>query len=323
MFLRGTKLDMRLIRYICFLIVVLFTGCEYPIDLELEEAEPQIVVLCTITPDEHIKAGISLTRSVVSNSPFVYPEDAIVEIFSSNTLLKTLERVAPGMPNARPYYESLTFFPSIGNEYKLKVDVPGVGIVEATDVIPPPIDFEIIMTDLKSKKEGKELVQHTFTLDIMFNDQVEEENYYQILPYWSETIYSISINTGDTSRFASGARIPLQLLTPLTELRPTASPHMDSSSVLLNDELINGSEHKISLQYSLNINASSQLFDNIVIDMRSISKKYYQFYEALNFQILNGNDPLAEPSILYTNFENGQGVFAGYSTSRDSLILDQ
>jgi hypothetical protein len=51
----------------------------------------------------------------------------------------------------------------------------------------------------------------------------------------------------------------------------------------------------------------------------NLSKEYFQFLKSLYIQQYNSGDPFSEPSPIYSNIENGYGVFAGYSAQRIKL----
>jgi hypothetical protein len=56
-------------------------------------------------------------------------------------------------------------------------------------------------------------------------------------------------------------------------------------------------------------------------ELRTVSEEYYLYYNSLSRQRTGNNGPFADPVMIYGNVENGQGIFAGYNASVDSVAI--
>ena len=59
---------------------------------------------------------------------------------------------------------------------------------------------------------------------------------------------------------------------------------------------------------------------DFVIELRTVSEAYYLYHITLSRQV-NTDNPLSEGVVVYDNVENGEGIFAGYSSSFNSFKL--
>ena len=59
----------------------------------------------------------------------------------------------------------------------------------------------------------------------------------------------------------------------------------------------------------------------LVAELMHVSKEFYNYYTTLSNQRNSQFDIYSEPTQLYTNIENGLGVFAGASMSTNNLKI--
>jgi hypothetical protein len=59
----------------------------------------------------------------------------------------------------------------------------------------------------------------------------------------------------------------------------------------------------------------------LLTELRSISKEYYDYQTSLNEYWNADGNPFAQPVQVFTNIENGFGIFAGFGKSSDTLRL--
>ena len=91
-----------------------------------------------------------------------------------------------------------------------------------------------------------------------------------------------------------------------------------------NDKSFNGKDFRIKIL----IHQGNILHDRkqrgkgmITVYLNSLSKEFYKYALSFSEQIETGDNPFTEPVKVYSNIENGLGVFAGYSYSKDSLVV--
>jgi hypothetical protein len=60
----------------------------------------------------------------------------------------------------------------------------------------------------------------------------------------------------------------------------------------------------------------------IVVSLMSLSEDYFKYKLSLEKYQETAGDPFAQPVQVYSNVENGFGIFGGYSVYRDSLFFE-
>ena len=143
----------------------------------------------------------------------------------------------------------------------------------------------------------------------------EQEDFYHLKIF--QNIESFVRNSqGDTIK-----------LVRVVELSPRVSENdnnMVSSfdgGMLFNDKAFNGKAYSITFDYKESLNRN-QRFGKLHTELRRTSKDYYLYYTSLSRQISSPAPPFSEPVILYSNIENGLGLFGGYTVSIDSVSID-
>ena len=149
------------------ILLVLFSACEKEIELDLKELPPTLTIEAELTNQSsksHVK--ISMSKGLSGNQAFEYPyiTDAQVTITDSqgNQMVFT--------PNAHGVYKSPTATGLQGENYTLNV-IRGDKHATAEGKMPASIqilDFRKVIVN------GKRY------LDVYFNDNPNQENYYKI-----------------------------------------------------------------------------------------------------------------------------------------------
>lgn len=298
------------------MILIIAATCERPLDIKLEEPEARLVVISNFTNNQAIQVQVSKSRSVLNTGDIAYINDAVVEIFDEDLLLETLELV-PLIGKTPPFYTTRVLVPEVDVVYTIKVEAPGFDPVMAHSKIPPKIDIHSLeITDL-IVREGEmenELI-YSYTVSLSFEDPEEQLNYYH-LNFYQQIINYINIE-GDTTI----------LDTYLQQI--DFSPAIDNNSliayfeggVLFEDTPFNGKLIAYTFPLQVRIDEANELIGKMFVELRAVSEEYYQFYNSLSRQQENPGIPFTEPVILFNNIENGQGIFAGYNLSVDSIAV--
>lgn len=160
--------------YILFFLILLFSGCEKVIDVDLNDANPVVVIEAKLTNlPVLVEVNISKTGSYFGSGPATKISNASVILennFGGRFLLKEVEE---GL------YKSNDVYPQTGNNYKLTVDVEGE-IYEATSKLNPPV-FIDSLTSVYS--EGFIFLDAGYIVNIYFGDPPNVKNYYRLKIY--------------------------------------------------------------------------------------------------------------------------------------------
>ena len=91
--------------------------------------------------------------------------------------------------------------------------------------------------------------------------------------------------------------------------------------VLFSDEKFNGLNFSGSFPMHFELEPSQEL-GKLIVELRSASDDYYFFQTSVTRQQGPGV-PVQGEVAVYNNIENGQGIFAGYNLSIDSVAVLQ
>lgn len=308
------------------LFILLFAACEEPIELEIPEEAQQLSVVgifSTFQPfqEEEPAFEIALQKShlVTSNNDFEYVKDAQVQLFQENKLLEILS-----YNEDRSKYLSVSK-PESGTEYTLLIEHPDHETITARTKVPSEA---VIKSTTPRNITGspnpayKNIQDFRFTIDIELEDLEEEENFYQFLFYNQEV--NISISGEQDTTFQATNRYDIVAFDVNQENEEKAviiNKGNNFYGSYLKDEQFNG-QNKI-VQFSLIVPLRlNQIAEQILVEVRTIPKEYYDFYlTAFQSSEAGFNPYAASPVSIKGNVKNANGIFAGYSSTIKSVRL--
>jgi len=291
----------KLILFLSVTSFLLFTNCTKEIEFDAQDIAPRIVVNSLFTNDSLWTANISRSVGVLETTSYTSIEDADVSIFDGNGVqVTTLTNQGDGL------YTSLTgATPQADELYTIEVTAPGYTSVSATNRIPTTVQINSIDTVSSTNSDGENILETT----INFQDPSANENYYMVEVLVKGTL--IDEFEGDTIEF----REPLQI--SCNDINVETINRFNSGGfentylyLMLKDENFDGEDY--ALTFSV-INYAElkdlELFGEI--RLVNTSEAYFNYLKSFNmYQRANGN-PFATPVQVYSNVENGMGIFAG------------
>jgi hypothetical protein len=318
-------------RYIFYLLIITILGinsCSTKIELDIPESPEQIAVQGILLPDSLIYVGITKTQPISNNNPFLSVNDASVELWSNGAFIEYLTHWNNGI------YKSSVFAQPSAN-YEIFVNVPGFEMIYASTSIPENVTITSGTIKPDSYYDSQQM-DYVSEVEISFNDPPQEKNYYQI------TFYSYQFKSIMYDYETGGFIVIDSTKTNFTELDYLNSQdpviinegdlefYQDPAgikSLVFSDDLLKN-DSTISFLVG-GITCIGCLGQMPVVVLRSISPDYYKFQKSLIRQAYNQGlrnffiDELfytINPNDLYTNIENGLGIFSGYSQTEFELI---
>jgi len=267
---------MRRIYILLFGLVIFAFGCEQEADIPLPKVESKIAVSCFISDDtDTVRAYLRWSDPVFSNgsNEGKIVDDATV-ILSGGGFSKTFS-----FNSLAQYYQlPVQGFELVpGESYSLTIQTPSGQKVSAQTTIPyfqPDIRSASFERDAAMDEFNQYYV--TYRFETTLGNIAPEEPYYRIVHYqkWEDPlIVSTWYQTSNVwHAFETG----------------------DDEQRLISESVIYGYDTTLVLHKAYVIHCSED---------------YYRFHRGLE-NISYG--PFAEPTIVYTNVENGLGVFAGF-----------
>lgn len=305
------------------LFILLFTftmSCEEPVELNLENTETKLVINSHFTPDEHFEVFLSRSLFAESDEFAEYPTDAEVKLYKGNEVLETLWPVNRSPKYPFFSYQSKNVKPEVGIEYTIRAEVPKLEKVSASSTVPAPsILKEVGISSLNKEypvDDDSTIVDYTFDLAIEIEATTALPAYYHLDVNYELVAYII--DESDTIRTYSGDFTHIVLEN--TDGDFEGLTHY-AEGILIKQ----ASTDNLILHFKTRtpdpVQTSIDLFDKLYIDLRTVSKDYYLYHNKLTRQFEYDGDVLNEPVLLHNNVNNGYGIFAGYSLSRDSVIV--
>ena len=289
----------KLIYVICF---VAFISCEKVIPFDEEIVEPKMVINGVFHSDTTWRIHISSSRSVIDSNSYKNITNASAFILDNNeNLIEELMHDTNGF-----YIGSTT--PQENVNYHLHVDHPTLENTRSQNLIPSLININGIDTTTTYSNGEKYL-----DLSINFEDPGNISNYYLVETYLVREI--LEIKNGDTLEYEIDTSKAFMLLTDEV-FQDGDSPWEDQG--LFNDILFNGQTKslEISLPNWDNYgNEAGYIWSDRNIGLRfylhNISQDYYYYRRSLELYEQTSNNPFAQPVQVFSNIQNGFGIFAG------------
>ena len=288
-------------------ISIAYISCEKVIPFDGDVNTPKLVINSVFESDSTFKVHVSSSRSVIDTASFNNIDDAIVTIKDGNeNIIETLNHVENG------FYKGQTF-PQENQTYILEVNHPNYANITASDSLPSPITINSVDTSTIIDPINGNRLQ----ISMNFDDPENTQNYYLIETY-SVNEYLV-IKNSDTTEYELDTTKQFMVLTDEV-FQNGGSPWRDQG--LFNDLLFNGQNKTLELEIPNDSwSGSEDGYDwsyqtlTLRLYLHNITLSYYYYRTSLElFQNASGN-PFAQPVQVFSNVENGFGVFAGSQIS--------
>lgn len=281
--------------HLFILLLLIMLGCQKPVELDLPEFTNQPVVNCFFNNEEPFAVYVSKTAGQF-DSVLVQVDDAQVRIFNGDRLVADLPLVEDGT------YSDSTVIPEIGVLYTIKVNVPGYPEVSASDSI-PSLFSEFTYKSFKEKawysEDGMQFSGFTFQID----DQ-PGANFFEV-HYRAELFNHNKIN--DTIKYHGFEYGALFCFDPVVKEETTEE--------MFTDRTFDGKSIDLELMNQIVPFYLDDDSVNFVVQVIEPSASYYRYrliYDKHSSAQYSDFFNLIEPVVMYSNIENGYGIFAGY-----------
>jgi len=278
-------------RWFGLICLIVLSGCENILEIELKPVESEITVTSVFTENDPWQVLLQPTVSIqeASSIPPVIA-NARVTIEGSDGSFTELAHKGGG------FYYSGTSLPQLGIRYTLKVESDQYSDVEASDQIPMPAIVERILYTQDKKQ-----------LKITINDEKDFLNYYAI-SLISKNIQRISFLVKNPELDDQMRRFALQ---------DPFQPFIDRPMVgtaYIHDLPFDGDQFDLSLELDYDVT------QDLTVLVNSISKEYYDYAVSVGVQENIEDLPFAEPAPIQSNIHGGQGFFVGHSLYVDGNL---
>ena len=287
-------------KFFIILSVLFFVSCEKEIPLDDEEKAPRIVVNGIFSANDTIRIHVSESRNVLFDGELPNLLTADAKLLDENdNLLGTFVHEGDGI------YVLNSVLPIAGNIYKITVSSSGFASVASSTSAPQPLTTAQIDTT----RTGDEM-NYKLTLQ----DNGSEVNYYAVAI--KKISYYVDGFSGDTIYYEDIYFCSKEII--VQNGSADSEGERCNSIMLFSDATFNGQTVSFSAS-----NYIHQFEDTnyVVATISSVSEDYYKYNVTLTNHGATQGSPFAQPVQVYSNIENGFGIFGGYSSYSDTLII--
>ncbi len=299
------------------LTLILVSACEKDVTINIPEADKQMVVNGLF--DQTKTMQVSLTESIYTYDEEIELKDLTgseVALYENAVFIEYLTYIKPSGEESGNYCSTL--IPKPGNNYKIDITDPDYGHVTALSGIPPQV------TILKSRANWTPWGEDTLNV-IRFNFEFElddppEENYYYLTI--ACPLLKPDTVTGEYKIFDyQYAQIySADIASPQSYLK---------NGWLFTDVNFNGTKYIISGTATMYVYPCCDYDENVIIDktklyvfLENLSKEARDFHSTYALRLSTQNDFYAEPNFIYSNIDNGLGIFGGSSLTELHIPID-
>jgi hypothetical protein len=297
--LKMKRLYMKNLRLLPVVVLTLaLSSCKTLVTDDFPDFKSVPTVNSILVAGKPLAIEVSLTGGLDS-LPLTTVNNATIDLYIDGVFTEQLGYIKYGTYTSTAIVE-------VGKEYKCKVIFPDQDTIVCSQTLPKPSP---ILKVEHINIAGRDEEGTTYpAVKLTFSNDLSERRYYEVV-----------------IRYFQGAVDILNITDPvlLNEGLPIA---------LFSNELIQGSIYTMTLNYTNGEAGSSNggpfrtTLYPIVVELRSVSydyyrykKQYYLYTEGKNVEITKS----MTASPLYSNIENGYGIFAGYSVFATDTITPE
>ncbi len=282
-----------------FGILLFISSCEDKVELDIENFSANHTVNCLLTSDSVVSLQLSMSKQIDSDKEFLPIMNAAVSISNSDSLW-VLNPIDNGF-----YVSSIK--PIEGKSYALSINSNNTTLSASTKI---PIKPVVNITAVIDERTEEELVDSydTSHYSITIIDHPERKEYYWISVKYFKTFeeYYKNVKNISANRFFGGN----------TNIEEDAYykifPHSYSYYIRIDDELLEGDSINFNIKYS----NAFKTRDRITMVSADQHLDLYLKSALLQYEQKNLGDNLAFyiPEMMYTNINNGVGIFGSYNS---------
>lgn len=324
---------------ICFsiLIIALFTSCEKEIEFNTQY-ENGIAVYAVAIPGDPLSLKISRSFTVNDNPKMtfsslsvsrdfdsLYRSQIVIKDAAAEILVNDKDKYALHYNTGSPYDYTCDYIPKEGDNIAISVKAPDYKDVYATAKVETPQKIDIVKTEILYKESE-------YDGSLTFNDPREE--------YGVDTVMLITMKIKDDPSMHNFYRLRIRGVAEREEeLTPgymygyyTISDLFTSDDIIFmdsqltksyagmkagmtnvfDDHLFNGQEYTFTVETRKRFGKNPR----VIVDLQSISQDLYYFLKSYMLFRISTDDVYTTPVGLYSNIENGWGIFGTLSSDQ-------
>tara|TARA_Y100000385_G_scaffold189553_1_gene195829 strand:- start:69 stop:941 length:873 start_codon:yes stop_codon:yes gene_type:complete len=280
--------------------IMLISGllsCEKYIAFDEDAATSKIVLNAMISPDTSFQVHLSRSLSVIDAGNLSSISNAIVAVYDdSGILVETLIEDSMG------YYNG-SQLPEENVNYTIVAEALNYADVNAACAIPMLTAISEWDTLTINSSPNAAQNETEFQVSFAFTDEEQVNNFYMI------SVLAVQTSWGQNYSY------PLYIETSDPKF---GSDYADKSyeKLLFSDLLFDGE----TTTFNITLNDMSDM-SYLILNLYSCSEEYYLYNKSYQTAVDTEGNPFAQPVQVYSNINNGHGVFGGFQVSSKIIYM--
>ncbi len=303
-------------------VTTIMQSCVKEIDISMPDSQKSMVLNGFIQPDSAITVNISRSMGALEDGDVPFLENVEVSLYENNILIETLQYSQNGnYTSDKTIKENAT--------YKIEAESQNLKNIITDCRIP---DKPVIIS-VDTTKETKIEVYENYYNDVSYNDtnyvtivnfdiKIDDpsgkENYYFLAISQVEEVYDYDNWDYQTNKpeFLGYQDVYTYYNGSDFIFKENYFTLNGIKGQIFTDDIFNGKEFNITVNitnYQDLKDEENHFEEKYKIALLSINKELYQYIRSYNKNAETGDNPFAQPVQVFSNIENGMGIFAGYN----------
>ena len=300
--------------------ILLLSACETTIEIDPPDYDPELNITSNFTPDSIWAARVAKTIPIgeLGDTTSVFLDDATVTIYRDDVLVARLTHDG----GEDGWYESPRMrTPRTNTPYRMVVEAPGMPSASAISMAPlPPNILTAEVTKLDTFSSSMLDSQYLVSFSLADNPGL---NYYSFSIFLAlpadESPTSSEFTVHELAMIHNSQRWYCSFSDVLNPIDSSPAEDEFCTIGILSDRSSDGQVQDFDITVDLFSDFEDELDANLVLFVMALSPEYVEHRSAIEEH--ENFDGFGQPANLYTNFEGGRGIFAGYSTHYRILDL--
>jgi hypothetical protein len=298
-------------------ILLFLISCETVVTPELPDEPQRLVVYSFFRPDQPIRFDVFKTASILGSPDPLPQRNLSIALYQDDQLVETL------LHNDEDTYLS-TLLAKPGATYRFEIQTAN-GVVSGESTVPSAVAID--QATFSSEIQDINLGEFGYPASITFSDPADEVNYYALEVF----VNQCQEGCAESETFGELNEVLIEEVKVNTSGNTTITISEGANGIeglryiYFSDNGFDG--ETISLDFYIIptlIDPDKAAEYTVQYVLKSIPEAYYEYLLTSDYQRrIQEEGTLAEPVQIYTNVQNGLGVFAGYDISVHRMVLGE
>ncbi|MBN2261491.1 MAG: DUF4249 domain-containing protein [Prolixibacteraceae bacterium] len=329
-------------------LLLVLSACVDEIKLKEDYTSKKLVVSSFITNGENIVVNLYQNKPINSKYEPALKTKANIVLYENGNKKETLKPIVSysnsyDYENQTQITDSTYMYTSehteikTGNTYKIVVECEGYETVTAETTVPFPVPVNAFDSlTVHKESHGSKYTEYDYKLS--FTDPAQQNNYYRLIVSSSIAQKNTLILGTDTIEFIYTDNYPRSsdfissdplLSNENKDANSYLFGELDNSYGIFTDEMLNGKPYEIKFTANFQDYSNDEIdyeageFRKVQLVLQSLNVDMFYYLRSIDAQEYSDYMMFTEPVPIYSNVENGFGVFGAYVNSEVELFYGE